>query len=203
MSRNARERREGKGRGTQTSRDVLSRKPAAWASSLACWSTASESVYVVSLQSLNSRGQSQPVYRAALTKRKISGMSPRTRLVKPWSRACLFLNDAGWATMHMDFIEYKRKQQGRLAHILETCMFPLYSEARVFLWWNLSLCIFEWLQICHDRSAEHLFHLTGAVWSMHKLPFVRDWEQRERKKSRCGGGSMQETHSNFISAKIA
>ncbi|KAJ8797173.1 hypothetical protein J1605_017401 [Eschrichtius robustus] len=33
---------------------------------------ASESVYVVSLQSLNSRGQSQPVYRAALTKRKIS-----------------------------------------------------------------------------------------------------------------------------------
>ncbi|ELK34818.1 Fibronectin type III domain-containing protein 1 [Myotis davidii] len=33
---------------------------------------ASESVYVVSLRSLNSRGQSQPVYRAALTKRKIS-----------------------------------------------------------------------------------------------------------------------------------
>ncbi|XP_060986150.1 fibronectin type III domain-containing protein 1 [Dama dama] len=33
---------------------------------------ASESVYVVSLQSMNSRGQSQPVYRAALTKRKIS-----------------------------------------------------------------------------------------------------------------------------------
>ncbi|XP_028366061.1 fibronectin type III domain-containing protein 1 isoform X1 [Phyllostomus discolor] len=33
---------------------------------------ASESVYVVSLQSLNSRGRSQPVYRAALTKRKIS-----------------------------------------------------------------------------------------------------------------------------------
>lgn len=33
---------------------------------------ASESVYVVSLQSLNSQGQSQPVYRAALTKRKIS-----------------------------------------------------------------------------------------------------------------------------------
>ncbi|KAK2508929.1 hypothetical protein MC885_014814 [Smutsia gigantea] len=37
-----------------------------------CRSTASESVYVVSLQSLNSQGQSQPVYRAALTKRKIS-----------------------------------------------------------------------------------------------------------------------------------
>uniref|UniRef100_A0A8C7B270 Fibronectin type III domain-containing protein 1 n=1 Tax=Neovison vison TaxID=452646 RepID=A0A8C7B270_NEOVI len=33
---------------------------------------ASESVYVVSLQSMNSQGQSQPVYRAALTKRKIS-----------------------------------------------------------------------------------------------------------------------------------
>ncbi|XP_049620697.1 fibronectin type III domain-containing protein 1 [Suncus etruscus] len=33
---------------------------------------ASESVYVVSLQSLNSQGESQPVYRAALTKRKIS-----------------------------------------------------------------------------------------------------------------------------------
>ncbi|XP_011374610.1 fibronectin type III domain-containing protein 1 [Pteropus vampyrus] len=33
---------------------------------------ASESVYVVSLQSLNSRGRSQPVYRAALTKRKVS-----------------------------------------------------------------------------------------------------------------------------------
>ncbi|XP_066867211.1 fibronectin type III domain-containing protein 1 isoform X1 [Kogia breviceps] len=33
---------------------------------------ASESVYVVSLKSLNSRGQSQPVSRAALTKRKIS-----------------------------------------------------------------------------------------------------------------------------------
>ncbi|XP_042637510.1 fibronectin type III domain-containing protein 1 [Orycteropus afer afer] len=33
---------------------------------------ASESVYVVSLQSMNSRGQSQPVYRAALTKRKIA-----------------------------------------------------------------------------------------------------------------------------------
>ncbi|EPY85243.1 hypothetical protein CB1_000390058 [Camelus ferus] len=33
---------------------------------------ASESVYVVSLQSMNSRGRSQPVYRAALTKRKIS-----------------------------------------------------------------------------------------------------------------------------------
>uniref|UniRef100_A0A5F8G3H4 Fibronectin type III domain-containing protein 1 n=1 Tax=Monodelphis domestica TaxID=13616 RepID=A0A5F8G3H4_MONDO len=32
---------------------------------------ASESVYVVSLQSMNSQGQSQPVYRAALTKRKI------------------------------------------------------------------------------------------------------------------------------------
>ncbi|XP_043860818.1 fibronectin type III domain-containing protein 1 [Dromiciops gliroides] len=31
---------------------------------------ASESVYVVSLQSMNSQGQSQPVYRAALTKRK-------------------------------------------------------------------------------------------------------------------------------------
>ncbi|KAL4839106.1 hypothetical protein H8958_011360 [Nasalis larvatus] len=33
---------------------------------------ASESVYVVSLQSMNSQGRSQPVYRAALTKRKIS-----------------------------------------------------------------------------------------------------------------------------------
>ncbi|KAK7809424.1 hypothetical protein U0070_015020 [Myodes glareolus] len=33
---------------------------------------ASESVYVVSLQSTNSQGQSQPVYRAALTKRKNS-----------------------------------------------------------------------------------------------------------------------------------
>lgn len=33
---------------------------------------ASESVYVVSLRSMNSQGQSQPVYRAALTKRKIS-----------------------------------------------------------------------------------------------------------------------------------
>ncbi|KAM4866380.1 fibronectin type III domain-containing protein 1 [Thomomys bottae] len=33
---------------------------------------ASESVYVVSLQSMNSQGQSQPVYRAALTKRKIA-----------------------------------------------------------------------------------------------------------------------------------
>ncbi|XP_067398339.1 fibronectin type III domain-containing protein 1 [Emydura macquarii macquarii] len=33
---------------------------------------ASESVYMVSLQSRNSQGQSQPVYRAALTKRKIS-----------------------------------------------------------------------------------------------------------------------------------
>ncbi|XP_053448313.1 fibronectin type III domain-containing protein 1 isoform X2 [Nycticebus coucang] len=33
---------------------------------------ASESVYVVSLQSMNTQGQSQPVYRAALTKRKIS-----------------------------------------------------------------------------------------------------------------------------------
>lgn len=40
---------------------------------LTCWSTASESVYVVSLQSLNAQGESQPVYRAALTKRKISG----------------------------------------------------------------------------------------------------------------------------------
>lgn len=39
----------------------------------ALWSPASESVYVVSLQSMNSHGQSQPVYRAALTKRKISG----------------------------------------------------------------------------------------------------------------------------------
>nr|XP_044617068.1 fibronectin type III domain-containing protein 1 isoform X1 [Equus asinus] len=33
---------------------------------------ASESVYVVSLQSMNAQGRSQPVYRAALTKRKIS-----------------------------------------------------------------------------------------------------------------------------------
>ncbi|XP_060061102.1 fibronectin type III domain-containing protein 1 [Erinaceus europaeus] len=33
---------------------------------------ASESVYVVSLQSVNSQGQSQPVYRAALTKRKMA-----------------------------------------------------------------------------------------------------------------------------------
>ncbi|XP_064148959.1 fibronectin type III domain-containing protein 1 isoform X2 [Loxodonta africana] len=33
---------------------------------------ASESVYVVSLQSVNSQGRSQPVYRAALTKRKIA-----------------------------------------------------------------------------------------------------------------------------------
>ncbi|XP_006868545.1 PREDICTED: fibronectin type III domain-containing protein 1 [Chrysochloris asiatica] len=33
---------------------------------------ASESVYVVSLQSMNSQGRSQPVYRAALTKRKIA-----------------------------------------------------------------------------------------------------------------------------------
>lgn len=51
----------------------------------ALWSTASESVYVVSLQSTNSQGQSQPVYRAALTKRKNSGMFSRMQLVKPWS----------------------------------------------------------------------------------------------------------------------
>lgn len=35
--------------------------------------------------------------------------------------------------MHMDFVEYKRKQQGRLGHILEACVFLFYSEARVFL----------------------------------------------------------------------
>lgn len=51
----------------------------------ALWFTASESVYVVSLQSTNSQGQSQPVYRAALTKRKNAGTFPRMHLVKPWS----------------------------------------------------------------------------------------------------------------------
>ena len=72
---------------------------------------------MVSLQSMNSRGQSQPVYRAALTKRKISGMSPGTHLVKPWSRAWLFSNDAGRVMTYMDFIGYKGKQGGRLGHI--------------------------------------------------------------------------------------
>lgn len=49
------------------------------------WFTASESVYVVSLQSTNSQGPSQPVYRAALTKRKNSGMFPGVQSGKPWS----------------------------------------------------------------------------------------------------------------------
>lgn len=40
---------------------------------------------MVSLQSTNSQGQSQPVYRAALTKRKNAGTFPRMHLVKPWS----------------------------------------------------------------------------------------------------------------------
>lgn len=65
---------------------------------------------MVSLQSMNSRGQSQPVYRAALTKRKISGMSPGTHLVKPRSRAWLFSNDAGQVMTYMDFIGYRGKQ---------------------------------------------------------------------------------------------
>uniref|UniRef100_A0A8D0G4I4 Fibronectin type III domain-containing protein 1 n=1 Tax=Sphenodon punctatus TaxID=8508 RepID=A0A8D0G4I4_SPHPU len=38
---------------------------------------ASESVYVVSLQSRNSQGRSQPVYRAALTKRKVEDITIR------------------------------------------------------------------------------------------------------------------------------
>lgn len=40
---------------------------------------------MVSLQSTNSQGQSQPVYRAALTKRKKSGMFPRKQLLERWS----------------------------------------------------------------------------------------------------------------------
>lgn len=88
---------------------------------------------MVSLQSMNSRGQSQPVYRAALTKRKISGMSPGTHLVKPRSRAWLFSNDAGQVTTYMDFIGYRGKRGGRLGHMWEARVFLFYSEARVFL----------------------------------------------------------------------
>lgn len=60
------------------------------------WSTASESVYVVSLQSTNSQGPSQPVYRAALTKRKNSGMFPGVQSGETvvWCECC-FPPDAG------------------------------------------------------------------------------------------------------------
>lgn len=87
---------------------------------------------MVSLQSMNSRGQSQPVYRAALTKRKISGTSPGTHLVKPWSRAWLFSNDAGRVTTYMDFIGYNGKRGQTWSH-REARVFLFYSEARVFL----------------------------------------------------------------------
>lgn len=70
---------------------------------LALFPTASESVYVVSLQSMNSQGQSQPVYRAALTKRKISGAFLRVHGLRPSVHG----TDTCLAMRYVNFMEAK------------------------------------------------------------------------------------------------
>lgn len=95
-------------------------------------SAASESVYVVSLQSLNSRGRSQPVYRAALTKRKISGMCLRTYQATTVQRDFRVVSKGcWWGDEARGFSPTKRKEQGGRGHLLDISVFLSYYEAPV------------------------------------------------------------------------
>lgn len=122
-------------------------------SSLAPRPTASESVYVVSLQSLNARGRSQPVYRAALTKRKVAGMCPRRRLVSTnAANAASMANFLGLKeTSGRDWVTSGVRVRLFYTQRLERSGNEVYFSVCVE-------CLHGAMDFARIRAAKHLFH---------------------------------------------
>lgn len=149
-------------------RGCASQKAKRGASPIAGWSTASESVYVVSLQSMNSQGQSQPVYRAALTKRKISGMFPRTNLLTSWSvwmPGCFQMMLRKWRITWMS-LSVKETTGPAWSYFGHEHVSFILRDKRVRLRKYISLCIlngFPVRQICRCRTGQAFGPITVTV----------------------------------------